>query len=386
VLPDRPVGNGATKGDVTVTDTDAATARRNNGRRALLTMTVLAAVATAGCETGGGLLGTTAPTQPQASVAPAPAPVVVQKRVAMAPVIGAPEAVARQLSDLVVQSANQQKLTLSTDVSQPTDFTLRGYIVAARERANIKLSYIWDVTDPTGKRVNRITGEEIVPANPANRDPWASASPAVLQTIATKSATSLAAWLPTQTAQPPAVAGSAPAVGPVAIGAPAVTAPTVAVGTPRAPSVSASVPPPPVQQASLPASPPQTGSIARAPVTAIVPGITGAPGDGNGALAGAIQRELARNGVALGDVASSRGTAYIVEARVALGQPKDGKQSIQIDWRVKDPKGKALGTVTQKNEVPQGSLDQTWGRTADAAAAAAAQGIVKLLPTGARTN
>ena len=45
-----------------------------------------------------------------------------------------------------------------------------------------------------------------------------------------------------------------------------------------------------------------------------------------------------------------------------------------------DPTGKKLGTVSQKNEVPQGSLDGSWGKTADAAAAAAAQGIVKLLP------
>ena len=63
-----------------------------------------------------------------------------------------------------------------------------------------------------------------------------------------------------------------------------------------------------------------------------------------------------------------------------MGQGKDGKQPIQIDWNVNDPKGKKLGTVSQKNEVPQGSLDGAWGKTADAAAAAAAQGIVKLLP------
>ena len=63
-----------------------------------------------------------------------------------------------------------------------------------------------------------------------------------------------------------------------------------------------------------------------------------------------------------------------------MGQSKDGKQPIQIDWNVIDPAGKKLGTVSQKNEVPQGSLDGTWGKTADAAAAAAAQGIIKLLP------
>ena len=91
-----------------------------------------------------------------------------------------------------------------------------------------------------------------------------------------------------------------------------------------------------------------------------------------------MQRELSRNGVALTDAPSP--DTYTVEGKVALGAGKDGKQPITIDWSVTDPDGKKLGTVSQKNEVPQGSLDGSWGKTADAAAAAAAQGIVKLLP------
>ena len=67
-----------------------------------------------------------------------------------------------------------------------------------------------------------------------------------------------------------------------------------------------------------------------------------------------------------------------------MGPGKDGKQPITIDWSVTDPPGKKLGTVSQKNEIPQGSLDGSWGKTADAAAAAAAQGIVKLLPSQAQ--
>jgi hypothetical protein len=75
-----------------------------------------------------------------------------------------------------------------------------------------------------------------------------------------------------------------------------------------------------------------------------------------------------------------------VEGKVVMGQGKDGKQPIQIDWNVIDPAGKKLGTVSQKNEVPQGSLDGAWGKTADAAAAAAAQGILKLLPQAKTIN
>ena len=62
-----------------------------------------------------------------------------------------------------------------------------------------------------------------------------------------------------------------------------------------------------------------------------------------------------------------------------MGAGKDGKQPIQIDWSVRDPAGKKLGTVSQKNEIPQGSLDGSWGKTADAARRGC-QGIIKLLP------
>ena len=125
-----------------------------------------------------------------------------------------------------------------------------------------------------------------------------------------------------------------------------------------------------------------TGSTGTGSVKALVPTVTGAPGDGSSTLRVALQRELTRSGIPLTDTPSP--DTYIVEGKVAMGAGKDGKQPITIDWSVTDPSGKKLGTVSQKNEVPQGSLDGSWGKTADAAAAAAAQGIVKLLPQAAQ--
>jgi hypothetical protein len=131
--------------------------------------------------------------------------------------------------------------------------------------------------------------------------------------------------------------------------------------------------------ATTPAKSTVTGSIGgTGAVKALVPAVTGAPGDGSTTLRAALQRELTRSGVTLTEAQSP--DTYIVEGKVAAGTGKDGKQPITIDWSVTDPAGKKLGTVSQKNEVPQGSLDGSWGKTADAAAAAAAQGIVKLLP------
>ena len=71
------------------------------------------------------------------------------------------------------------------------------------------MSYIWDVTDPSGKRVNRITGEEAASPPTPRKDPWAAMTPQVAQSIAGKAANRFVAWLPSQGGQP-AVASAQP--------------------------------------------------------------------------------------------------------------------------------------------------------------------------------
>jgi hypothetical protein len=128
-----------------------------------------------------------------------------------------------------------------------------------------------------------------------------------------------------------------------------------------------------------------TGSIARdGPVQALVPAVVGAPGDGSTSLTAAIRRELTGKGVSVTDKPTT--VAYRVEGTVTVGKAKDGKQPINIEWLVRDPQGKKLGTVSQKNEIPEGSLDGPWEKTAEQAAGAAAQGIVKLLPPQKAVN
>lgn len=323
---------------------------------ALAALVALVAAGLGGCETGSNLFGANGPGG--ASVAeqaqPAqPAPVASSK-VAVAPIIGAPDAVAKQLQSQLTGAAEKQRIALAASPADKADYTLRGYIVAAREKSGTKVSYIWDVTDPAGKRVNRITGEEIAPGS--GKDPWATVTPPITQAIADKTAAALATWLPTQKGVPVA---AAPAGGAASASAAGNAAPTQTA-------------------AAKPVSAATTGSITTGSVSAVVPSVTGAPGDGGAALTGAIQRELAKSGVQLAGAGAAG--AYKVEGKVAVGEGKDGKQPIQIDWHVKDPAGKKLGTVSQKNEVPQGSLDGAWGKTADMAASAAAQGILKLLP------
>jgi hypothetical protein len=190
-------------------------------------------------------------------------------------------------------------------------------------------------------------------------------TPQVAQSIAGKAANSFMAWLSTHSAQ-----------GPMASQPSSVGAQPIAAAPPMEPAKRTAA----ARQPAAAAHPgPATGSIAGdGPVQAIVPSVVGAPGDGSTSLTAAIQRELSGKGVAITDRPTS--VAYRVEGRVTVGQAKDGKQPIHIEWLVRDPKGKKLGTVSQKNEIPAGSLDGPWERTAEQAAGAAAQGIVKLLP------
>jgi hypothetical protein len=292
-------------------------------------------------------------------------------KIQIAPVIGSPETVARDLQTQLTAAMGQRGISVATAANASSEYVVRGYIVAAREKTKAKISYIWDVTDQSGKRVHRITGEEV--ALGAGKDPWAAVTPQVVQSISDKTATQIASWLPGG-ASVPVATNTTPTSGSPVVGDHA-GAPAAVAATNAAYQTAANTPP---EQPLAPT----TGSISTSgPITALVPLVTGAPGDGGNSLTTAIQRELTKSGVTLASAPNAQ--AYKVEGKVAMGQGKDGKQPIQIDWNVIDPAGKKLGTVSQKNEVPQGSLDGSWGKTADAAAAAAAQGIIKLLPAKA---
>jgi hypothetical protein len=297
--------------------------------------------------------------QPQA------APEAATVKVAINPIVGPPDALGRQLQQDFTSALERQRVAVTRNKDDRADYNLRPYILAAKEKGGTKVSYVLDVSEPSGKRVNRFAGEEIVAASPS-QDPWAAITPAVAEAIAGKATASFTAWLPSAGAGAAAVADRGPDVS------------ASKVETASRPAASKKG----TQVASMQTT---TGSIGTGgALTAMVPSVTGAPGDGSTSLTNAIQRELQTRGVALADRPGS--ATYRVEGNVALGGSRDGKQAIQIEWVVRDPTGKKLGTVSQKNDIPEGSLDGPWGRVADQAAGAAVQGILKLLPGATAVN
>ncbi len=257
-----------------------------------------------------------------------------KQSVNLAPIIGAPAKVSKDLTTELNVAA--EKRNIPVIAGGGATYTLQGYLATSPEGKGYKLAYIWDVTDKMGRRVHRILGEQLVPKKGAN--PWAGVDQQTVRLISAKTMSDLAEWLPKQA--PPAL--SRP----------------IAAAT-RRPGVTSS-----------------TGEPGE--YFALVPSVKGAPGDGRKSLTLAIKKQLFNKGIKL---ASSKGSnVYTIAGNVKMGQPSDGMQSIAIEWQVSDPSGKNLGKVSQKNKIDKGALDRTWGKTADAAAAAAADGIIKLLP------
>ncbi len=106
-------------------------------------------------------------------------------------------------------------------------------------------------------------------------------------------------------------------------------------------------------------------------------GVTGSPGRGNDELYLAMRKVLQQAGWPVVKVPSK--TTLAISGRVALAQPMSGVQQVKLDWAVTLPSGEVLGTVRQANDVPAGSLNKGWGKTAGYAAEAAAEGIFNLV-------
>ena len=355
-----------------MTTTDAVTARHvvyesnhagadARSRLVSVAFALILGAGLAGCGSTNLLGPSDAPIQ-SASTAPvvaaAPTP-VSRSTVGLATVMGAPDAVSKQVGTQLGTSLEKQRVSVAQAADKP-DYTLRGYMVATRERAGPKVSYIFDLTDAAGKRVNRIQGEEMAQGGDA-RDPWAVVTPEMAQRISDKTATSLATAL---ASLGPGAGNAAAASPPVGVGA--------AAATPGAPATPAATP----VAAGSTGSIDRTAAAPAAAMAAQVPAVVGAPGDGNDSLSNAMKTELQQAGIG---AASAGQRAYSVAGKVAVTAVKDGKQSVKIDWRVTDPGGTLLATVTQNNEIPAGTLDGQWGGIASDAAQGAASRIKQII-------
>ena len=84
------------------------------------------------------------------------------KTIAVAPIVGAPPSVAKDLSQALVTAGKDRNLTIVPSGSGEANYAMRGYLLANNESGGTKVSYVWDVSDAKGARVVRISGEEMI--------------------------------------------------------------------------------------------------------------------------------------------------------------------------------------------------------------------------------
>jgi len=320
-----------------VTRVNATTAHSAAKRAVPVFFAALLAMFIAGCSTSDQTAN--AP----AEIAPAQTTKQVSS-VSLAPV-AAPGSVSNKMGQMLETAAKEKNIPIKGDGA---DYTVRGYLVASPESEGTKVSYIWDVTDKSGKRAHRFSGEEMIEKR-VSGDPWAAVEDKAMRKIALTTADRLRQWLPKKD-------------GPTQV---ATTGSVNATSTTGQPDQERS------QRASAQASPSE--------ILVVVPEVKGAPGDGNSALPAAMREELQSRGLKLID--SKKPDAFTVRGTVELGQSDGGQQPITIRWLVLGPDGKPLkNAVVQRNKIQEGSLNGSWGRVADIAAGEAAKAVAKILP------
>lgn len=117
------------------------------------------------------------------------------RQVVLPPILGATDAAAKDLVRQLNAEALKQNIALMVDPNAQGEYTLRGYVVASKDKKGVaKVTYTWDLSDRTGQRVNRITGEETgTPVKGKNADVWTAVPPEAFARIAEKTIAQIAA-------------------------------------------------------------------------------------------------------------------------------------------------------------------------------------------------
>lgn len=129
--------------------------------------------------------GSAAPTQTAGLVSSA--------RIQFAPIVGTSVAAATSLSERLAVRARERGIRMTGASDPGTTHLLKGYFTPLAEGKETTVIYVWDVYDPTGNRIHRISGQQKAPS--AGGDGWASVPTSAMQAIADATIDQLTAWL-----------------------------------------------------------------------------------------------------------------------------------------------------------------------------------------------
>lgn len=274
---------------------------------------------------------------------------------------GLPPEETRTLTELLTQEAASHHLPIHT--KDGPAFQIHGAVGAGPNAMGIYVVTIIDVSDVRGNRLYRFMNEAVLPETAAwsATDPWAAITKDDLRLIAQNAAGKLAKWYETRArSTAPMLASAAP----------------LPATHPDADLVTGSINPAANETRAL-IDPPMSIRNA-APYTIEV---SPAPGDGDRALAAALEYALARR-LNPDSIASP----LRLTGEVTTASRTDGRTDVAISWRVTTLQGLLLGTITQTNAMNPDRIAGRWGNVATDAAESAADGLVALMsPTPGRS-
>ena len=120
---------------------------------------------------------------------------------------GAPESLAANLTQSILHEGRAREIAFLDDGKGR--YLVRGYLSAEATANGAAFEYVWDVFGPDKRRAARLN-DVIAVQGAASDDPWSLASPAVLTSVAARSADDLAAFLSNTPDARPVALGYAP--------------------------------------------------------------------------------------------------------------------------------------------------------------------------------
>ena len=108
------------------------------------------------------------------------------------PMVGAPKTVARELSTSLGLRVAQHSLPVVARTDGKVTHRIKGYFSASQSGSDCVVSYVWDIFDANGKRINRVTGSQKTAM--VSSDPWDSVKGPVLDQVAVDTAAKLKSW------------------------------------------------------------------------------------------------------------------------------------------------------------------------------------------------
>lgn len=141
-------------------------------------------------------------TPPVSGQAAAPAPAapavidpakVARARIQFAPIVGTSVEAATALSERLSLRVRERGMRLTGTGDTTTTHVLKGYFTPLTEGKQTTVIYVWDVYDPAGNRVHRISGQQKA-ASPSGEG-WTAVTPDTMRLIADATIDQFAQWI-----------------------------------------------------------------------------------------------------------------------------------------------------------------------------------------------